>query len=62
MDFISKPFTLHWCNSSIRARLNVSIPATIVAAPPPPIQTLMLGLLQALLQIRMPIVATIVAN
>ena len=55
-------FQLNWRNSSIRARLNVSIPATIVAAPPQKIQTLMLGLLQALLQIRMTIVATIVAN
>ncbi len=27
-------FQLNCCNSSIRARLNVSIPATIAAAPP----------------------------
>ena len=51
-------FQLNWRNSSIRARLNATTVATIVAAPPLQIQPL----LQALLQIRMPIVATIVAN
>ena len=57
-------FQLNWRNSSIRARLNVSIPATIVAAPPKKSKhwcwdcckhccKLECPLLQPLLQIRM---------